>query len=121
MRSFAVLPWLVVVLVGCSASPQGDGEVVASRDDQLVGGHVATEAEYPSTVSLGGCTGVKVGPRHFLSAAHCFGDLSISQLSVSADNNAQNFSTLTVSSVVEHSEWLNCTTCAGDHSMSDSA
>jgi hypothetical protein len=119
MRSFAVLPWFVVVLVGCSASSQGDGEAVASRDDQLVGGHVATEAEYPSTVSLGGCTGVKVGPRHFLSAAHCFGDLSISQLSVSADNNAQNFITLTVSSVVEHPEWLNCTTCAGDHSMSD--
>ena len=119
MRHLIVISSFVLVVTGCSAPSNSDSEAVAALADELVGGHVATEAEYPSTVSLGGCTGVKVGPRHFLSAAHCFGNLSMAQLSMTADNNAQNFVTLTISSIVEHPQWLNCTSCAGDSSFND--
>jgi hypothetical protein len=38
----------------------------------LIGGHVATDAEYPATLLIKGlCTATKVGPRHILTAAHC--------------------------------------------------
>ena len=80
---------------------------------------MATESEYPATVSMGGCTGVKVGPRHFLSAAHCFSDPTQSTVVVTADNNAQNFVTLTVASINISPEWLNCSACAGDGSYND--
>lgn len=107
------------VMLVASACAVDSGETLELRSDELVGGHVATEAEYPATVSLGGCTGVKVGPRHFLSAAHCFGDPNQATLSVSTDNNAQNFQTLTIASVNVHPQYAHCSACAGDGSMSD--
>ncbi|WP_437757332.1 trypsin-like serine protease [Sorangium sp. So ce1389] len=108
------------LLAGCVVDSQPDSELIDSSQDQLVNGHVATEAEYPSTVHLGGCTGVKVGPRHFLSAAHCFSNPgSVTQLNVTPDNNALNPVALTVVSVNNHPEYQNCTSCAGDNSMSD--
>ncbi len=80
---------------------------------------VARPSLLPCEWRVGGCTGVKVGPRHFLSAAHCFGDPNMATLSMTPDNDAQNFVNLTVSSVNVHPEYTNCTACAGDGSMSD--
>jgi hypothetical protein len=117
MRRIIGVSFVLLGVSACVQSPEGGS--IESLSDELVGGHVATEAEYPSTVLLGGCTGVKVGPRHFLSAAHCFGDPSMPTLSVTADNNGQNFQTLTVASVNVHPQYTNCTACAGDGSMSD--
>lgn len=111
--------FVMLVLSACAVESPDGGESVGTSSDELVGGHVASEGEYPATVYLGGCTGVKVGPRHFLSAAHCFGNPAMSTLSVTADNNAQNVQTLTVTSVNAHPEFTNCTACAGDESYSD--
>lgn len=116
MRHFIALPVLVLAVTACSL--QSESESLGSRDDELVGGHVAVESEYPATVSIGGCTATKVGPRHFLTAAHCV-DESLQQLNVTPDNNAQNFRSLTVSAVHRHPEYTNCTACAGDGSMND--
>src|SRR5690606_658015 len=49
------------------------------RDLQLIGGTQAAPYHFRSTVQLrfpgiGACTGAKVGPRHFLTAAHCIAD-----------------------------------------------
>lgn len=119
MRPFMSLPLVAFALGACAVdSGPVNEEPVGSHADELVGGHVATESEYPSTVYLGGCTGVKVGPRHFLSAAHCFGG-GEQYLSVTPDNNPQQVQTLTVSSLVRHPEYVNCTACAGDQSMND--
>lgn len=117
MRRIIGSSLLLLAMSACGASPESGS--IESLSDELVDGHVATEAEYPSTVSLGGCTGVKVGPRHFLSAAHCFGNPSMSTLSVTANNNAQNFQNLTVSSVNVHPQYTSCTACSGDGSMND--
>lgn len=120
MRYLFALSAVALSLAGCGIDAQYESELVDSSQDQLVNGHVATEAEYPSTVHLGGCTGVKVGERHFLSAAHCFPNPgSVTHLSVTADNNALNHVSLTVESVNNHPEYQNCTSCAGDNSMSD--
>ncbi|WP_438025398.1 trypsin-like serine protease [Sorangium sp. So ce233] len=120
MRYMFALSVAALSLVGCAVDAQSDAELIDSSQDQLVNGHVATEAEYPSAVYLGGCTGVKVGPRHFLSAAHCFSNPgSVTQINVTADNNTLNQVTLTVQSVNNHPEYQNCTSCAGDNSMSD--
>jgi hypothetical protein len=121
MRYLCVLSVAALSLSACSVdSSSSNPEATATSQDELVNGRVALEAEYPSTVHLGFCTGVKVGPRHFLSAAHCFANPgSVTQLSVTADNNAQNYTTLTVQSVNNHPEWEDCTSCSGDGSMSD--
>ncbi|WP_437805855.1 trypsin-like serine protease [Sorangium sp. So ce1078] len=120
MRYMFALAAAAVSLAGCGIDSQFDAELIDTSEDQLVNGHVATEAEYPSAVYLGGCTGVKVGERHFLSAAHCFSNPgSVTQLNVTADNNTLNQVTLTVVSVNNHPEYQNCTSCAGDNSMSD--
>jgi secreted trypsin-like serine protease len=119
MRHIIGSCFLMLAASACAVETLEGGESVGSTSDELVGGHVASESEYPSTVSVRGCTGVKVGPRHFLSAAHCFGDPSMPTLQVTTDNNAQNFQTLTVASVNVHPEYTHCSACSGDGSMSD--
>lgn len=120
MRISKFIPYFAFALGACSLdSGAGRGEEpLASRTDELVGGRVPTEAEYPATVHLGGCTGVKVGPYHFLSAAHCFSG-SEQYLSVTAENEPTTYQTLTISSVNIHPEYASCTACANDGSMSD--
>ena len=118
MRQFIALPALVLGFAACTVQSASEPEALSSRNDELVGGHVAAESEYPSTVSIGNCTAAKVGPRHFLTAAHCVSE-SLTQLSVTTDNNAQNFRSLTVTSVKRHPQYTGCTTCAGDGSMND--
>jgi trypsin len=119
MRRIIGSSLLLLVVSGCATDAADDGDALQSLSDRLVGGHVATEAEYPATVSLGGCTGVKVGPRHFLSAAHCFGDSTLKTLAVTSDNDARNFQTLTLVSINIHPEYTTCSACAYDGSMSD--
>src|SRR5690606_3897232 len=120
MRLFRGFIFVPVALTACAldAGPERQEAPVASRSDELVGGRVATEAEYPSTVYLGGCTGVKVGPRHFLSAAHCFSG-NEQYLNVTPDNEPQQVQSLTITSVNIHPEYAHCTACAGDGSMED--
>jgi hypothetical protein len=65
------------LLSACAVSPTPpDQESVelSAQSEALTGGRVAGEAEFPATVSMGGCTGVKVGPHHFMLAAHCVHD-----------------------------------------------
>lgn len=111
MRQWMTLPWFAIALAGCSARIENESR--GSQSDELVGGHVATAAEYPATVDFGGCTGVKVGPRHFLSAGHCFAGSTQQYLSVTADHNAQNFQFLSIASINVDPEYLNCTACNG--------
>lgn len=119
MRRWIVLSLLVPSVFACTAETELYEEPVAERTDELVGGRPATESEYPATVYLGGCTGVKVGPRHFLSAAHCFGDPNMATLAMTPNNDASDITYLTVVSVNVHPEYTNCSQCANDNSMSD--
>lgn len=119
MRYLCALSVAALSLAACSVDTSNP-EATAASEAELINGRVATEAEYPSTVYLNGCTGVKVGPRHFLSAAHCFPNPGgVTELKVTPDNNGQNLTTLTVQSVNNHPEWENCTSCVGDGEMGD--
>lgn len=114
----------ICLLAACSSESQPNGEGVSASEAPLVNGHVASESEYPATVALIHdnvfCTAVKVGERHFLTAAHCMSNpQNITQISVTTDNNTQNFINLSVASVNNHPQYLNCSSCAGDNSMSD--
>ncbi|MGC4069390.1 MAG: trypsin-like serine protease [Polyangiaceae bacterium] len=107
------LPLAILGLVGCQSEPTTSAEEeIAQNEGALVGGHVATESEYPATVYIGGCTGTKVGPQHFLTAAHCV-NASMTSLTMTTDNNAQNAVNLPVLSVNIHPEYANCTACNG--------
>lgn len=62
-------------LVACGQAVPVDGE---ARSEPLIGGRAVGGAEYPSVVAIltptttqVECTAAKVGPRHFLLAAHC--------------------------------------------------
>lgn len=74
LRKMGVVVVCVGSLAACSGSGFEGGEDLGTLSDELVGGRLALESEYASTVMLAGCTGVKVGPRHFLLAAHCVHD-----------------------------------------------
>ena len=117
MRHFLSLSLCAFVLAACGQAPNGASDGVATDSDPLIGGHVASDSEYPAVVYLGGCTGVKVGPRQFLSAAHCFSTQT--SMVMSSDNNAQNQVTLSITSIVQHPQYQNCAACAGDGSMND--
>lgn len=68
-RALAPLASVVFASLTAACAPADGG---SSASDELVGGTVAAEGEFPSTmVILGGCTVAKVGPRHILTASHC--------------------------------------------------
>ncbi|HTV25045.1 MAG TPA: trypsin-like serine protease [Polyangiaceae bacterium] len=63
------------VLAGCAGSEGRDtntDDTIASREAALIGGRPAASDQFRSSVGFGGvCTAAKVGPRLFLTAAHC--------------------------------------------------
>ncbi|HLV68089.1 MAG TPA: trypsin-like serine protease [Polyangiaceae bacterium] len=65
----------VALLAGCAFGGEaGDlgGEATASQSQALIGGSPAAPDYFRSTVGIGDvCTAAKVGPRLFLTAAHC--------------------------------------------------
>lgn len=58
---------IISLLTACSSSP------TPTSSPKLIGGQVATEGQFPSVVKFSACTAVKVGPKSFLTAAHCVG------------------------------------------------
>ncbi len=61
---------VVPVLAGCTAADDSS----ATSEDAIRGGGspaVAVRADLMPLVRIGGCSGIKVGPVHFLTAAHC--------------------------------------------------
>lgn len=68
----SVYALLSLFSVACTVPGYGDAsEEISAAEDELIGGTPALESQYPSTVLAAGCTAAKVGPRHFLTAAHC--------------------------------------------------
>ncbi|WP_437636846.1 carbohydrate-binding domain-containing protein [Sorangium sp. So ce854] len=70
--AIALLPLVLAACVGDNDAPTS--EHVDASSDELIGGRPALEAEVPATIEVSDCTGAKVGPRHFLIAAHCVDD-----------------------------------------------
>jgi hypothetical protein len=69
--------WLGLVLVLGACGAPGDEPALepAEARGALVGGREVSSAEFPATVLINdGCTGAKVGPRLFITAAHCVHD-----------------------------------------------
>jgi hypothetical protein len=112
-----------ITLGACSGGQGYDDEPIAEADLELTGGRAATDAEFPSALYVGNCTGAKVGPRHFLVAAHCVHDSSANsigsgylpgnQVWITKDNNMSTavFSPVTVSQTHIHPSWFSaCTT-----------
>ena len=60
------------LLVGCGDDAATGSVSVASTEQALIGGHPVAVDYFRSTVGIGdACTGAKVGPCQFLTAAHC--------------------------------------------------
>jgi len=79
------MPLLTVAVLlsapGCIASAADRGDEDSARTDhELTGGTVATAQQWKSVVRLTNCTASKVGPRHFLTAAHCVVKLNTHEL-----------------------------------------
>lgn len=55
----------------------------------LIGGTVAQPKDYPATVMIDGCTAAKIGPRSFLTAAHCVLDPDTNRLAPTQSPNAK--------------------------------
>ncbi|KYF62115.1 peptidase [Sorangium cellulosum] len=110
---------LSLCLVACSVEGYDEtSEEIAAANDELIGGTPALETQYASTVLAGGCTAAKVGPRHFLTAAHCVDDLYTATVepwfgpggtySVSADNTPpiSPYVNLTIEQTYIHPQWI---------------
>jgi hypothetical protein len=72
MLSRCVLASTVTLLVGCVDDSGSEEGTIATIEQALIGGQPATADYFRSTVGIGDeCTAAKVGPRLFLTAAHC--------------------------------------------------
>ena len=70
--SHLALASTVALLAGCADHAVTSEDAVARVDQALIGGEPATADYFRSTVGIGDeCTAAKVGPRLFLTAAHC--------------------------------------------------
>lgn len=101
---------LILATLATACAPDGESWRIDSQRDRLTGGVVATASDVPSAVVLGingypHCSAAKVGPRHFLTAAHCVWSGSAlhtyyspgAQLGVSASNDlSSGFQTATI-------------------------
>ena len=68
--------WLAgpLLLTGCAldTAPEASGEHAGTKEQHLIGGRQAAPYHLRSTVGIGdACTAATVGPRLFLTAAHC--------------------------------------------------
>jgi len=70
VRASFVLSLLALGVACTQAAP--DEAPIEGEDDDLVGGTVASEGQFPSSLLVRAhCTSTKVGPKHILTAAHC--------------------------------------------------
>ena len=109
--SLSTLALLALTATACDNQATDLPADVATTSGELVGGHVATEAEFPSAVFIFNCTAAKVGPRHFLTAAHCINDANrqvppgFSGIQMTPANDASNPRILNVVSAHILPEW----------------
>src|SRR5437868_15537919 len=69
-RCVSWLSALIVVAVGCGGEPLASTDVATSAAP-VVGGTPATACQWPTTVSIQGCTATLVHPKLVTLAAHC--------------------------------------------------
>lgn len=65
--------WLALASLSIACGSESMDPGVTAREDALVLGTIAGPEDLPSALWIGGCSGTKVGPRQFLTAAHCAG------------------------------------------------
>src|SRR5262245_26231823 len=78
---------IAAIAAGCGSGDRGNAESNAVASP-LIGGRAALESEFPSAVALfysapsnnAKCSMTKVGPRQFLTAAHCVFDNATRQV-----------------------------------------
>lgn len=107
-----LIPASIGVLAGACAAH--DEDEAKSDNGALIGGQVATPAQFPSNLYLKtGCTAAKVAPKKILTAAHCVFDPAMasvrfpagSKLSVSRDP-VNGFADHVVKEVHVHPSWV---------------
>lgn len=84
-------------------------------ETNLIGGRVATISDYPSTVSIAGCTASKIGPRLILTAAHCVLDHETNRLDRTVNPgtktllkfNLTQFTEVTIENIYIHPSYTN--------------
>jgi hypothetical protein len=74
-RPFLIGSLAIIAFAGCLA-PEDGVDRSGTESGALIGGQPASSTDFPSTVlimgpTIGNCTAAKVGPRQFLTAAHC--------------------------------------------------
>ncbi|WP_146649098.1 S1 family peptidase [Labilithrix luteola] len=119
-----LIPASIGVLAGaCAAHDEDDA---TSDNGALIGGQVATTAQFPSNLYLKtGCTAAKVAPKKILTAAHCVFDPAMasvrfangSTISVSRDP-VNGFAEHKVKEVHVHPSWV--TACEAQYCAASS-
>ena len=105
----AATPALLLAIAACAPTPPDE---IEQRDGHLIGGVAATDAQYPATVKLAGCTATKVGPKRYLIAAHCVTIGSVpkhqpgARLILSSKHRGVEWRDLTLDRLDIHPAWL---------------
>jgi hypothetical protein len=68
----SVATTLVVLTIGCSSEPLTSNDLATSAEP-VVDGMLATTCQWPTALSIDGCTGTLVHPKLVTLAAHCLG------------------------------------------------